>query len=140
MIEAMGGAHEKVLINCGGGGLSEGIALALPEAEVVVVEPAGWDDMARSLEKGERVPVPDDAPPTRCDALQTKLVSPLTFDVLRAAGARGAAATEAEIPAPLAFAARHLRLVVESGGAASLPAALAGQAGRLTESPASKNA
>ena len=25
----------------------------------------------------EIVPVPDDAPPTRCDALQTKLVSPL---------------------------------------------------------------
>src|SRR3546814_15057403 len=91
MIEAMGGAPDKVLINCGGGGLSAGIALALPEAEVVVVEPAGWDDMARSLEKGERVPVPDDAPPTRCDALQTKPVSPLTFDVLREAGARGGA-------------------------------------------------
>src|SRR3546814_18105682 len=130
MIEAMGGAHEKVLINCGGGGLSEGIALALPEAEVVVVEPAGWDDMARSLEKGERVPVPDDAPPTRCDALQTKLVSPLTFDVLREAGARGVAVTEDEIAAAIAFPARHLPLVVEPGGPPPLAAALARTAGR----------
>ena len=32
-----------------------------------------------------------DAPPTRCDALQTKLVSPLTFGGLRERGARGAA-------------------------------------------------
>src|SRR3546814_13135884 len=83
--------------------------------------------MARSLEKGERVPVPDDAPPTRCDALQTKLVSPLTFDVLREAGARGVAVTEDEIAAAMAFAARHLRLVVEPGGAASPAAALAGK-------------
>src|SRR3546814_20902671 len=86
--------------------------------------------MARSLEKGERVPVPDDAPPTRCDALQTKLVSPLTFDVLREAGARGVAVTADEIAAAMAFPARHLRLVVETGGAASLAAPPAGQAGR----------
>src|SRR3546814_16370155 len=89
MIEAMGGAPDKVLINCGGGGLSAGIALALPEAEVVVVEPAGWDDMARSLGEGERVPVPDDAPPTRCDAIQTKLIPPLPFHVLPKEGSPG---------------------------------------------------
>ena len=43
-------------------GLASGIALALPEAEIVVVEPEGWDDMARSLELGEIVPVAADAP------------------------------------------------------------------------------
>ena len=42
--------------------------------------------MARSLAAGWIVPVEEPAPPTRCDALQTKLVSPLTFDVLRGAG------------------------------------------------------
>ena len=133
MIELTGGVPDKVLVNCGGGGLSGGIALALPEAEIVTVEPEGWDDMARSLESGERVPVPDDAPPTRCDALQTKLVSPLTFDALREAGARGVAVTEDEVAAAMAFAARHLRLVVEPGGAVSLAAVLAGKAGPLTE-------
>ena len=131
MIEATGDIPDKVLVNCGGGGLSAGIALALPEAEIVTCEPEGWDDMARSLEQGERVPVADDAPPTRCDALQTRLVSPLTFAALREQGARGVAVSEEDIAAAMAFAARHLRLVVEPGGAVALAAALTGKAGRL---------
>src|SRR3954462_8889382 len=50
-IEAqLGGPPDKLLVPCGGGGLSAGIALALPDAEIVTVEPEGWDDMARSLE------------------------------------------------------------------------------------------
>jgi threonine dehydratase len=130
--EQLGEAPDKVLVCCGGGGLSAGIALALPEAEIVTVEPFGWDDMARSLEAGRIVPVAEDAPPTRCDALQTKLVSPLTFGPLSERGARGVAVTEDEIEAAMAFAARNLRLVVEPGGAVALAAALTGKAGALT--------
>jgi threonine dehydratase len=96
------------------------------------VEPFGWDDMARSLETGRIVPVADDAPPTRCDALQTKLVSPLTFGPLAEHGARGVSVTEEETAAAMAFAARDLRLVAEPGGAVALAAALAGKAGALT--------
>ncbi len=131
--DQLGGAPDKVLVPCGGGGLSGGIALALPEAEVVPVEPFGWDDMTRSLEMGRIVPVADDAPPTRCDALQTKLVSPLTYGALAENGARGVAVTEEETAAAMAFAARHLRLVAEPGGAVALAAALAGKAGPLSE-------
>jgi threonine dehydratase len=131
--EQLGAAADKVLVCCGGGGLSAGISLALPEAEIVTVEPFGWDDMARSLSGGNIVPVAEDAPPTRCDALQTKLVSPLTFDALRDSGARGVAVTEEETAAAMAFAARNLRLVAEPGGAVALAAALAGKAGPLTE-------
>jgi threonine dehydratase len=131
--EQLGATPDKVLVCCGGGGLSAGIALALPEAQIVTVEPAGWDDMARSLEEGRILPVDSDAPPTRCDALQTMLVSPLTFDALHESGARGVSVTEAETAAAMAFAARHLRLVVEPGGAVALAAALAGKAGPLTE-------
>jgi threonine dehydratase len=130
--DQLGGVPDKVLVCCGGGGLSAGIALALPQAEILTVEPEGWDDMARSFIAGERVPVPDDAPPTLCDALQTKLVSPLTFGALRGEGARGIAVSEDEVKAAMAFAARHLRLVVEPGGAVALAAALAGKAGDLT--------
>ena len=130
--EQLSAAPDKVLVPCGGGGLSAGIALALPGAEIVTVEPEGWDDMARSLAGGAIVPVADDAPPTRCDALQTKLVSPLTFEALRASGARGIWVSEAEIEVAMAWAARHLRLVVEPGGAVALAAALAGRAGPLT--------
>ena len=131
--EQLGATPDKVLVCCGGGGLSAGIALALAGAEIVTVEPAGWDDMARSLEEGEILPVGKDAPPTRCDALQTLLVSPLTFDTLRESGARGISVTEEETAAAMAYAARHLRLVVEPGGAVALAAALAGKAGPLTE-------
>lgn len=125
----LGRAPDRVLVPCGGGGLSAGIALALPESEIVTVEPEGWDDMARSLEAGAPVPVAADAPPTRCDALQTKLVSPLTLGALLDAGARGMAVGEAEVEAAVVFAARHLRLVVEPGGAVALAALLSGRAG-----------
>jgi threonine dehydratase len=129
----LGGSPDIVLVPCGGGGLSAGIALALPEARIVTVEPQGWDDMARSIAAGRPVPVAEPAPPTRCDALQTKLVSPLTLGALRDAGARGIWVTEEEIAAAMAFAARHLRLVAEPGGAVALAALLAGKAGPGSE-------
>ena len=53
-----GVAAADVLVCCGGGGLSAGIALALeaeaPGLRVRTVEPEGFDDMARSLAAGER--------------------------------------------------------------------------------------
>jgi threonine dehydratase len=132
--EQLGRVPDKVVVCCGGGGLSAGIALALPGSEIVIVEPVGWDDMARSLEGGRIVGVEDNPPPTRCDALQTLLVSPLTFTPLQERGARGVAVTEEEIEKAMCFAARHLRLIVEPGGAVALAAALSGKAGLLTES------
>ena len=120
-------APPAVVVPCGGGGLTAGIALALPGCEVVPVEPQGWDDMARSLAGGARVPVAADAPPTACDSLQTRFVSPLTFDVLHDRGSRGVAVSEGEIAAAMRFAFSHLRFVVEPGGAAALAAVLAGR-------------
>ena len=131
--DQIGGAPDQVVIPCGGGGLSAGVALALPDSKIVIVEPEGWDDMGRSLAAGEIVEVPADAPPTRCDALQTRRVSPLTLDVLRARNATGVAVSEAETAIAVAFAARHLRLVVEPGGAVALAALLAGKAGPISE-------
>jgi threonine dehydratase len=114
-----------VLVPCGGGGLSAGVTLALPDAEIVVVEPEGWDDMRRSLEAGWIEPVGDNPPQTACDALQTREVSQLTFDVLSRRGVRGLAVSEAEIREAQRWAARVLKLVVEPGGAVGLAALLA---------------
>ena len=130
--EQLGCTPDKVLVPCGGGGLSGGIALALPETQVVAVEPQGWDDMGRSLEAGVPVPVAEPAPTTRCDALQTKLVSPLTLGALRANKAAATWVSEEEIAQAMAFAARQLRLVVEPGGAVALAALLAGKAGAVS--------
>jgi threonine dehydratase len=125
--EQLGAAPPLVVVPCGGGGLSAGIALALPQSALVPVEPAGWDDMARSLEQGAIVGIDADAPPTRCDALQTPLVSPLTFGVLAGRGARGLAVSDAEVADAMRFAFDRLRLVVEPGGGAALAAVLAGK-------------
>jgi threonine dehydratase len=131
--EQLGAPPPVLLIPCGGGGLSAGIALALPESRIVPVEPFGWEDMALSLYQGEIEPVRPDAPPTLCDALQTPLVSPLTFGVLKARGAAGLSVTDAEVAEAMRFAFAELRLVVEPGGAAALAALLAGKAGELPE-------
>ncbi len=117
----------NVLVPCGGGGLASGIALALPDSEIVTVEPEGWDDMRRSLEAGWIEPVGENPPPTACDALQTTRVSPLTFDVLSRRGATGLAVSEAEIRTAQRWAAAKLRVVVEPGGAVALAALLAGK-------------
>jgi len=117
----------RIVVNCGGGGLSAGITLACPDAEIVPIEPEGWDDMKRSLEKGEIVPVGPDAPPTMCDAIQTPLVSPITFGILKARQARGVAVSDEEVAAAVRWAWREQQLVVEPGGAASIAAILSGR-------------
>jgi threonine dehydratase len=129
----LGRAPEMLLVPCGGGGLSAGIALALPETRLLVVEPEGWDDMARSLAAGHILPVDEPAPVTSCDALQTKRVSPLTFCALQAAGARGVAVSESDIEAAMAFAFSQLRIVAEPGGAVALAALLSGKGGEVAE-------
>jgi len=124
--EQLGHAPTRVVAPCGGGGLAAGLALALPDTEIVVAEPEGWDDMGRSLALGHIVEVPTDAPFTSCDALQTKRVADLTFGTLRAAGARGVWASEAEVHAAMRYAF-GLGLVVEPGGAVALASWLAGK-------------
>jgi len=126
MLAAGLGEPLHAVVPCGGGGLAAGIALALPDTAVTVAEPEGWDDMRRSLEAGWIEEVGPDAPPTACDALMTRRVSPLTFDVLSRRGATGVAVTEGQVAAAQAWAAERLRLVIEPGGAVALAALLAG--------------
>ncbi len=127
IVEQLGRSPKRIIAPCGGGGLSSGIALAAPEAEIVIVEPEGWDDMARSLELGEIVPVAADAPNTFCDALQTPRVSPITFGILRDRHATALSVTDAEVSEAVRFAWERHQLVVEPGGAVALAALLAGK-------------
>ncbi len=121
------GVPSRVVIPCGGGGLSAGIALALKDSAITVVEPEGWDDMRRSLEASWIEPVGPNPPPTACDSLQTLRVSPLTFDVLSRRDATGVAVSESEIAAAQRWAAEKLRLVIEPGGGVGLAAVLFGK-------------
>ena len=126
ILEQMPMAPRRIIIPCGGGGLASGIALACPEAEIVIVEPEGWDDMKHSLEIGEIVPVSSDAPPTLCDALQTPRVSPITFGILRDVGAKAVTASEEAVRTAVRWAWDNHELVVEPGGAIALAALLSG--------------
>ena len=127
IVEQLGRSPQRIVIPCGGGGLASGIALAVPDAEVVIVEPEGWDDMAHSLEKGEIVPVSPNPPPTLCDAIQTLHVARLTLDILRSRGARAASVSDSEVEEAIRFASNNQGLTVEPGGAAALAAVLAGK-------------
>jgi threonine dehydratase len=128
ILEQMPVPPRRIIIPCGGGGLASGIALACPDARIVIVEPEGWDDMGRSLEEGEIVPVAAAAPATFCDALQTPRVSPITFDILRARGAEALSVSDAEVAEAMRYVWEKHGLVVEPGGAVGLAALLAGKA------------
>jgi len=128
IVDQLGRAPERIIVPCGGGGLASGIALAVPEAEIVIVEPAAWDDMARSLQLGEIVPVAPDAPDSFCDALLTPRVAPITFRILNERGVTAVAVTDEEAGEAVRFAWERHGLVVEPGGAVALAALLAGKA------------
>jgi len=128
MAERAGGPPTRIVACCGGGGLTAGLALACPDAEIVPVEPEGWDDVCRSLESGEiqRVDLAN-APPTACDALQTPATRPINFAVLKGRVRRWSRVSEAEVRAAQRCAFSKLRLVIEPGGAAALAAVIAGK-------------
>lgn len=121
---------DQVLICCGGGGLSSGSAIALkaklPNVAVHAVEPEQFDDTARSLACGERVAVMADAR-SICDALQAHEPGELTFAINRQLLGQGVTVSDAEVCEAMRFAFRHLKLVVEPGGAVALAAVLAGK-------------
>jgi threonine dehydratase len=119
-----------VLVCCGGGGLSSGVALALearaPGMRVRTVEPVGFDDMARSLAGGARV---GNAAATGsvCDAILTPMPGVLTFPVLQRLAGPGLVVSDDEALRAMSLAFSHLRLVLEPGGAVALAAALFGE-------------
>lgn len=116
-----------VVVCCGGGGLSAGAALAFeaeaPGLRVRTAEPAGFDDMARSLAAGERL---SNAATTGsvCDAILTPRPGAMTFPVLERLAGPGLAVSDDEAMAAVEAAFRHLHLVVEPGGAVALAAAM----------------
>ncbi|PTE13400.1 threonine ammonia-lyase [Pseudogemmobacter blasticus] len=120
-------AGADVLVCCGGGGLSAGVAMALdaraPGLRVRTVEPAGFDDMARSLVSGQRE---GNAAATGsvCDAILTPMPGALTLPILHRLAGPGMVVSDDEALRAVALAFRYLRIVAEPGGAVALAAAL----------------
>ncbi|ARC89546.1 threonine/serine dehydratase [Rhodovulum sp. MB263] len=120
-------AAAEVLVPCGGGGLTSGVALALearaPGFRVRPVEPEGFDDVARSLVSG-RIETNTRRAGSLCDAIQTPSPGALTFPVMARLCGPGVAVTEDEALRAMAAAFHWLKIVLEPGGAVALAAAL----------------
>ena len=116
-----------VLVPCGGGGLTSGIALALeakaPGMRVRTVEPEGFDDVKRSLASG-RIERNARLSGSLCDAIVTPSPGEITFPILARLCGPGLAVTEDQALAAMAAAFARLHVVIEPGGAVALAAAL----------------
>ncbi|MBM37723.1 MAG: pyridoxal-5'-phosphate-dependent protein [Woeseia sp.] len=127
---SMGLPPDQVLIPCGGGGLSSGSSLALKSllknVEIYAVEPSNFDDTARSYKSGMRQRVNDQAS-SICDSLQTPIPGELTFDINRELLSGVLTVTDEEVKEAIKFSFKHLKMVVEPGGAVALAAILFGK-------------
>ena len=131
MLDQADTLFDQLLCGASGGGLMAGVNLVMaersPSTRVFVVEPEAFDDTVRSLAAGERVGHPQGAP-SICDALMSPMPGVLTWPInRRLAGA--ITVSDAEVAEAMRFAFRHLKLVIEPGGAVSLAAMLAGKIG-----------
>ncbi|WP_116130961.1 threonine/serine dehydratase [Tropicimonas sp. IMCC34043] len=117
----------EVLVPCGGGGLTSGVALALearaPGFRVRPAEPQGFDDTARSLAAGE-ILRNERLDGSICDAILTPAPGQVTFPVLQRLCGPGLQITDDEALQAMVQAFLRLKIVVEPGGAAALAAAL----------------
>ena len=116
-----------VLVCCGGGGLTSGIAVALsslmPNFITRPVEPEGFDDVIRSLKSGQRQ-INEQIGGGLCDAIITPTPGELTFPLMKKYCGEGIVVTDEEVMKAIALAFTRLRIVVEPGGAVALAAAL----------------
>ena len=125
--EQIGIGKADVLVCCGGGGLTSGIAVALsslmPSFVTRPVEPEGFDDVVRSLETGERQ-TNKKTSGGLCDAIITPTPGELTFPIMKKYCGRGIVVTDEQVMKAIALAFTRLRIVIEPGGAVALAAAL----------------
>lgn len=116
-----------VIVCCGGGGLSSGIALALehdaPGLRVRTAEPQGFDDVARSVAAGE-IRSNETMGGSICDAIVTPQPGNLTFPILHRLAGPGLVVSDEEALRAMSLAFLRLKVVAEPGGAVALAAAL----------------
>lgn len=124
---ALGVDRAEVLVCCGGGGLTAGIALALESSAAGLtarpVEPESGDDVCRSLVSGQREK--NASPPdTICDAIVTPSPGELTFPIMQRLCGAGITVNDQQVLDAMKTALLRLKLTAEPGGAVALAAAL----------------
>lgn len=125
--QQLGVTMGDVLVCCGGGGLTSGIALALEDQAKGLrarpVEPEGFDDVARSLVTGQ-IETNQKTSGNLCDAILTPAPGEMTFPIMKRLCGPGLSVTEDEALRAMVLAFSRLKIVLEPGGAVALAAAL----------------
>jgi threonine dehydratase len=128
--QALGVTLDAVAAPCSGGGLSTGTALGvkgiMPNATVHAGEPAGFDDLARSLASGKKEKN-EKLSGSICDALLAPEPGDVTFPLAQKVLGPGLVVTDDEVLDAMELAFREFKIVVEPGGAVALAAALPGK-------------
>ncbi len=127
---------DVVLIPCGGGGLTAGIATAVtalsPATKIFMVEPVHYDDTKRSMDAGHRVA--NDLGPghgtTFCDALTAPTPGELTFPINQRLVDGVIALDDETICDGLYTGFADLKLALEPSGAIALAAVVSGAVGK----------
>ena len=127
--KALGVTLDAVAAPCSGGGLATGVALGVkgvsPSTMVHAGEPAGFDDLARSLAAGTKQRN-EKLSGSICDALLAPTPGDVTFPLAQQVLGPGLVVTDEEVLDAMELAFREFKLVVEPGGAVALAAALTG--------------
>ena len=128
--KALGVTLDAVAAPCSGGGLATGVALGVkgisPTTMVHAGEPAGFDDLARSLASGTKQKN-EKLSGSICDALLAPTPGDVTFPLAQQVLGPGLVVTDEEVLDAMELAFREFKLVVEPGGAVALAAALTGK-------------
>jgi threonine dehydratase len=124
---ALGITFDAVLAPCSGGGLTSGIATAIATlsspTKVYAVEPAAFDDLARSLKEGARVANAPGAT-SICDALMVDKPGELTFPILQKTKVGALSISDDDALTAMRHAFYELKVVTEPSGASALAAVL----------------
>ena len=112
---------------CGGGGLLAGTSTAikgcLPSVLIYGVEQEQYDDHARSKLARRRIKIAGDTP-TMCDSLMATIPGEMTWSVNQETVDDFLVVSEDSVAFAVSFAFRHLKQVIEPGGAVGLAALL----------------
>ena len=116
-----------VLCCCGGGGLIAGISTAIKEkfknAKIYSVEPENFDDTKKSLRENSIISN-SMKHVSICDALLADKPGKITFEINRLNLTSGIAVTDQQALIAMNTAYKHLKIVLEPGGAVALAAAI----------------
>ena len=121
---------DAIICCCGGGGLIACLGIAIHahfhKSNIWCAEPEFYDDTKRSLES-DKIQRADTKQMSICDAIITPEPGELTFPINREHLSGGAVIKDQDVLKTIATLFKHLKIVVEPGGAVAVAAALTGQ-------------